>query len=231
MSDEPGAEGDVPTFELMVETLREMCGREVFIASPAISVSNSNLVARGELAEEPTERDGVMFRAGGAKLFLREDDYQGGVRAHADSGPYVWASIRASRVEAVVAVTQSGAQIEAYNREALAVGSASKRKAMEQYLLALAKDSIETGKRLREKYPDVDPRRHEIRDVKLEGEYPDTSLTLLVYNDHHKAERWEQNRFWDFPDEWYYARDHSGGRQIEKPEKLLGDIFMWARGG
>jgi hypothetical protein len=121
--------------------------------------------------------------------------------------------------------------IEAYTREHGEAGAAIKRTAMEQYIFTLAKGWVVSGKRLRAKYPDVDPTRNEIRDVKLEGEYPDTSLTLLVYSSYRDEEQWQSNRLWDNPDDWYYVKDPSGGRQIEKPEKLLGDIFMWARGG
>jgi hypothetical protein len=121
--------------------------------------------------------------------------------------------------------------IEAYSREGAIAGAATKRRAMEQYIFTLAKGWLESSKRLREKYPEIDRWESEIREVKLEGEYPDTSLTLLVYSSYRDEERWESNRLWDNPDDWYYVKDPSGGRQIEKPEKLLGDIMMWARGG
>jgi hypothetical protein len=117
-----------------------------------------------------------------------------------------------------------------YIREGAAVGADIKRRAMEQYVFALAKGWTESGKRLRAKYS-VDHPRVEIRAVELVGEYPDTVLKVLVYLPHRDSEQWQRYAIWKMPDDWYYVKDPSGGRQIDKPEKLLGDIFMWARGG
>jgi hypothetical protein len=91
-----GGDVGVPTYDLMVETLRDLCGRQVYIATPAVSMSHSAFVSRGELAEAPTEHDGVVFTAGGGRLFLREEDYQGGERHQAEHGLYVWVTIRTS---------------------------------------------------------------------------------------------------------------------------------------
>jgi hypothetical protein len=89
--------------------------------------------------------------------------------------------------------------IEAYSREAAEAGAATKRKAMEQYIFTLANGWVESGKRLREKYPGIDAYPDEIRDVKLEGEYPETSLILLAYSSFRDEEHWQSNRLWDLP--------------------------------
>jgi hypothetical protein len=101
-----------------------------------------------------------------------------------------------------------------------------KRAAMEQYVFALARGLTENGKRVRQR-PGVDV---EIRAVELVGEYPDTVLEVLVYLPHRDSEQWQRYAIWKIPDDWYYVDDPSGGRQIDKPDKLVGDILMWARG-
>jgi hypothetical protein len=87
-------ERKVPTFDLMVETLRDLCGREVHLSAPHVGMSTSHLASRGELAEESTDHDGVLFTAGGGRLFLREEDFQDGERHMAEYGHYFWVTIR-----------------------------------------------------------------------------------------------------------------------------------------
>jgi hypothetical protein len=86
-------ERKVPTFDLMVETLRDLCGRDVHLSSPGLDSANSRLTSRGELTEE-SAHFGVLFTAGGGNLFLREEDFQGGERHMAEYGHYFWVTIR-----------------------------------------------------------------------------------------------------------------------------------------
>jgi hypothetical protein len=121
---------------------------------------------------------------------------------------------------------------DAYNRDMVSARAEVTRRAVEQYVFALAKGWSEAGRRLWRKHAMDEHRRltHEIRDVKLEGEYPDTAIKVLVYSDYRGSENWHSYALWQIPLD-YYVKDTPGGKQIVRPETLAGDILMWATGG
>src|SRR3954454_836778 len=86
------------SFEELIETLRDVCGREVRLSAPQPALVGSHLAVRGELSED-SQRDGesAAFTAGDGFLFLRADDFRGADRSSDDYGDYFTITVESSR--------------------------------------------------------------------------------------------------------------------------------------
>jgi hypothetical protein len=114
-----------------------------------------------------------------------------------------------------------------YNRETLAAREEVEHRAFEQYVFALIKGWSEAGRQLRQKHGMDNQMPGEIREVKLEGEYPDTAIKIRVYRRSLDTESWDSYAIWKGP----YFFDQKTGDRLPNIERTCGDILMWASGG
>jgi hypothetical protein len=130
-------------------------------------------------------------------------------------------------------VTEQQPNIDAYNREAVAAREEIRRRAFEQYVLALAKGS-EVGTRLWHKHgmDGQAPLGSEIREVKLEGEYPETAIELRIYRSDLDKEEWHRLGIWAKPpDGGDGLLVDANDRPLPNTERLVGDLLMNTTGG
>jgi hypothetical protein len=113
-----------------------------------------------------------------------------------------------------------------YTRETLKAFEGVKRRAFARYVFELVKGSTEAEDELRRKHFGKEPYKA-IRDVRLEGEYPDTVIILDTYEEHRDNAGQHIHPLWKDPTFF----DQETGAARLSPEKMASDIAMLARGG
>jgi hypothetical protein len=130
-------------------------------------------------------------------------------------------------------VTEQQPNVDAYNREAVAAREEIGRRRFEQYVFALAKGS-EVGTQLWHKHgmDGQAPLGSEIREVKLEVEYPATAIKLRIYRRDLDKEEWHGLGIWAKPpgggDGWLVD---TNDRPLPNTEQRIGDALMNSTGG
>jgi len=99
------------------------------------------------------------------------------------------------------------------------------RKAFENYLLELVREYAAEADRLYRLAKNKEPNPL-VLEVELKGEYPDTLMRIRCFDRVRDIEGWSVYPFWksdNFFDE--------EGRRVCSPERMAGDMLMWALGG
>ena len=99
------------------------------------------------------------------------------------------------------------------------------RAVFERYLLDLARESAAEEERLHRELQGEEL-NIQVRDIQLVGEYPDTRLKIKTYDRRRNREFTSSDPIWDLPE---YSEKK--GDKPRNPERMIGDILMWARGG
>jgi hypothetical protein len=113
-----------------------------------------------------------------------------------------------------------------FNREAGPAYEAIRHHALERYIFDLIKGWAETHDSLYRKHFGRDF-RVTIREVTIDGKYPDTQIRLRRYEVARDQEDWYSHALWKDPTFF----DPESGQPLMAPEQVAGDILMLARGG
>ena len=118
----------------------------------------------------------------------------------------------------------TSAEDTGYNQDAIPAYAEVERNALENHVYELVKGWAEVHDRLQKKHHGGTP--IEIREVELDGSYPDTAIRLRYYEEARDRESWSAFPIWK--SEAFFDEN---GQQKATPERIAGDILMLARGG